>query len=681
MGLEAPLALLGLLAALIPILVHRMRNRELPAVVLPTYALLLRAAAKSQHKRALTDLLLLLVRVAVVVLAALALSAPFVSMRLHFGDGQVSNLALVIDDSLSMGRREGAASLLDEARARALDVIGALPEGSELSVVLAGKPARVLVPLTRDLVSVRRSLESATLSAVRSNDLNNAVELAQRQQNRGLTGPRQLLILSDFAGHAGIDSDALPLDGAGVSVERIGVAPTRANLSFAEVHATPDPTRPHEISIAVDVRASGAAELPRPEHVRVEIDLAGKLASSAELTLEHDAGHAILHVPAPEPNNPVEARLRLVGDDASAADNERSIVLGREGTTRILLVNGDPRPAERSDELYYATRALSLLPESVLSLRVRSIDALSLEHADLHDDDVIVLANAPTPSDATARHLIEFVEAGGGLIIAAGSRVDPNGYNAQLGPILPSHIRANARAGSLRLALGKRAQFLSEGLSGLREVRVQQRLLLENTGADELLSFEDGAPALSERSVGEGRCLILATSLDADFGDLPLRPGFLPLLAAMIREAAGPAAAARLHVAPGETVTLPMPAADGFMDVSRPDGKSQRFLHGGDELPRFSATDALGVYRIRTGRSGGDAANPVRSTFVVDPPRDEADLTPGPLPRVAGRALHKPSTTSVHKPLGGGVLLAFFGLVVLESLLRMRRRGFARQPS
>ena len=39
MVLEAPLALLGLLGVLIPLLLHRMRNRELPHVVLPTFAL------------------------------------------------------------------------------------------------------------------------------------------------------------------------------------------------------------------------------------------------------------------------------------------------------------------------------------------------------------------------------------------------------------------------------------------------------------------------------------------------------------------------------------------------------------------------------------------------------------------------------------------------------------------
>ena len=46
MGLETPLALLGLAAAVLPWLAHRIRRRDLVPVVLPTFALLLQVEAK-----------------------------------------------------------------------------------------------------------------------------------------------------------------------------------------------------------------------------------------------------------------------------------------------------------------------------------------------------------------------------------------------------------------------------------------------------------------------------------------------------------------------------------------------------------------------------------------------------------------------------------------------------------
>jgi hypothetical protein len=260
--------------------------------------------------------------------------------------------------------------------------------------------------------------------------------------------------------------------------------------------------------------------------------------------------------------------------------------------------------------------------------------------------------------------------------VAAGSRIDAVRYNAQLGAILPGHIRGAGRVDGAHLKLGKVPQFLPEGLVGLREVRVQQRLLLEPGQADTLLSFEDGLPALLARIEGEGRTLLLATSLDADFGDLPLRPGFLPLLAAMIRDAAGPAAAARTHVAPGEAVILPSAQAGGYIEVTNPRGQTERFTRSANaEPPRYTATDSLGMFAIRAGKSDRGSPGAVRGTFVVDPPQAESDPTLGPLPVVAGKAAKRPTAVNVRKALTPPLLLGFFVLVALESLVRVRKRS------
>jgi hypothetical protein len=675
MGLETPLALLGLLSVLIPVLAHRMRNRELPHVILPTFALLTKAAAKSQHKRALSDLLLLCVRIALVALASLALAAPFVSARLSFGDGQIANVLVVIDDSLSMARRESGTPLIERARARALQVLSALPEGSEFGVVLGGKPARVLLAPSRDLGSARRALENAPLRAVRSNDLNGAVELAWREQTRGGVSPKRMLVLSDFAKHATLDPDVLPLDAAAVSFERIGTAPHLPNLFIAQTHASVDPSRPLDTSIAVEVRVAGADTQAAPT-ARAELVIDGNVVSSAALIFEHGVAKAVLHATSPDPSQSVEALVRIATDDALAADNRASLVLGHADALQVLMVNGDPRPSSRSDELYYVSRALALLPDSQLSLRVQTVDPISFEHADLGASDVIVLANAPVPSSELAARLLEFVRNGGGLIVAAGARVEAAGYNALLGAVLPNHVSGIAPCSGLHLTLGD-APLLPEGLSGLREVRAQQRLLLEpNPGSETFLRFDDGTPALTARSEGEGRSMLLALTLDTDFSDLPLRPGYLPLLAAMIQNAAGAKAATRNRVAPGESVALPAPAAGHYLEVIAPDGRKQRIAHAGaTETTRFADTDSLGVFEIRAGRDGEADAKAVRASFVVGPPREESDLTPGALPRATAHdGKSAPATVSIHKPLSAWILLTVFGLAVLDGLLRMRRR-------
>lgn len=675
MGIETPLALLGLLGALIPLLAHRMRNRELPRVVLPTFALLSRAAAKSQHKRALSDLLLLCVRIAVIALASVALAAPFVRTQLRFGDGQLANVVFVIDDSLSMARRDAGSSLVEAARARALEALSTLPEGSEVAVVLAGKPARVLTPLSRDLGGVRRSLERAPLPAVRAGDMSAALELAAREQNRGTASPRRMLVLSDFAKHVALDPRAIP--DAAVSFERVGKEPDRPNLFIAQAHASADPSRPLDTSLALEVRATGDLANGVPD-ARAEARIDGRVVSGAALSFEHAVAKTVLHLPTPEPTQRVEVKLQLVTDDALDADNTTTLVLGHADALQLLLVNGDPRPSNRGDELYYASRALELLPDSQLSLRVKSVDALGFEHVDLKASDVVLMANAPPPSPELAERLIAFVRAGGGLIIAAGSHVEAAPYNALFGAVLPSHIQGLGPCNQLKLELGDHPHFLPDGLAGLRETRSHERLLIErNPGAETLLRFEDGLPALTARNEGEGRCLLFALSLDADLSDLPFRPGFLPLLAAMIQHAGGARASTRGHVSPGDIITLPTPMPGHVIEVSGPDGRTQQFTHASDgEAPRFSGTDALGLFRVRSGKA--DDASAVRATFVVEPPKDEGDLTPGPVPVPPNQGEDKPrAAVTVHKPLSPWILLGMFALVLLDGALRMRKRWAA----
>jgi hypothetical protein len=673
----------------IPLVLHRLRKRELPRVVLPTFALLSRAVAKSQQKQAFTDIWLLAARIALIAAAAFALAIPYITRQLTFGDGRLASVVIVIDDTLSMARIDAGKSIIGRARSRALEVVQALPQGSELAVILGGKPARVWIPLGRDLASAQRMLSETELPAVRENDLAQAIELAQRQQTRGLVSPQRILVLSDFAGHVtqlaqgtqGTQETnaarTLPSD-ASITYERVGGPPTKPNLYIASTHVSVDPAHPAETSIAVEVAAAFGSQPSERVEARVEVELQGAVAQSQAISVEHGAAQTKLRVPSPLPSQTLEARVRVVVDDALAADNQVSVVLGHADALQLLVVNGDPRPASRTDELFYAGRALALLSDGQLSMRVQTADPLSFEHSDLTDVDVIIMANVTAPDAALAKRLVEYVHNGGGLIVAAGSRMDATLYNARLEAVLPAHLRGTTNCDALRLAAPDHSTFLSDGQTGLHEVRSQQRLLVDILpSAETLLSYEDGAPALCARSEGDGRTLLLSTSLDTDYSDLPLRPGYLPLLAAMVRDAAGATAASRSRVTPGERFNVPSPKAGRYVEVRGPNGKAWRFssTHAAEKIS-FTQTDALGMYSIRAGHLDDGSEPRLRASFVVDPPRDESDVSPGPVPDSAGNSGEARSVkpVDVHVPCSPWLWLTVFVLVASEGVLRARKR-------
>ncbi|MCZ7687224.1 MAG: VWA domain-containing protein [Sandaracinaceae bacterium] len=255
MGFEAPLALLALAAAALPIVAHLLRRQDLPHRPLPTVVLLRRAEAASKKRVRVVDLLLLIVRVLLLALAALAIARPFFRVALAYGDGSVASVAIVIDDSMSVAGR-GDPSLLSRALARAGEAVESLPPDSEVAIVLAGAPARVLVARTDELAAAARALAAVPASSARGTDLAGAVALAERELTGARHADRRLLILTDGAAHGGLAGAALPR-GVTAEIERLGEDPPAENAAIVLARATPDPTTPGSASVAVEVRAQG----------------------------------------------------------------------------------------------------------------------------------------------------------------------------------------------------------------------------------------------------------------------------------------------------------------------------------------------------------------------------------------------------------------------------------------
>jgi hypothetical protein len=167
----------------------------------------------------------------------------------------------------------------------------------------------------------------------------------------------------------------------------------------------------------------------------------------------------------------------------------------------------------------------------------------------LADVDVLVLANVRAPAEDIAPALRARVAAGMGLWISVGERVEARAYNDRLGDLLPLLLREPLVVGT---APG-RTEARSEGVAppnlahpfllglqgdlGLLGTRARRIFLLEPDaarGAEVALSFTSGAPALISRPYERGRVALLTTSIDRDWSDLPLRPGFVPLAARVL---------------------------------------------------------------------------------------------------------------------------------------------------
>jgi hypothetical protein len=154
--------------------------------------------------------------------------------------------------------------------------------------------------------------------------------------------------------------------------------------------------------------------------------------------------------------------------------------------------------------------------------------------------------------------------------------------------------------------------------------------------------LDTGDPFLMEKACGEGRVIVCCTACDADWGNLPLRPFFLPLMQQLVTHLASKVYPPR-NVEIGQRLAafVPPALAGQRAVLVGPDGSKQEVpiakqeMHG---LVEYGATTRPGLYLLEL--PGGDVIH-----FVVRTPAVESN--PARLGAEALQALAKDMNATV----------------------------------
>lgn len=608
MGLGLPLALLAAFGILLPIAAHLARQQDLPKLSFPALSLLRHAEAESKERVRVKDRALLALRVLLVAALAFAAAAPFVWRSGAFADGRVSSLVLIVDDSMSME------SAMTEARERALSAIDALPSGSEVALIGAGHPARVLSPLSAERDLARAALEAMSTGG-RGTDMSTAATLAAAQLAPARFA-RRVLTLSDFAYEG---SPAWPRNSE-LAFER--TAPAEGNAAVLECSIAPDPTREGFHSVRALVRAPVGTW-------NLRILLGDEVLSEENVVVGEDGQSAVI-VGVVVPTGQDVLRVQVVSeDDPIQADNTRDIWMSAASSRRVLIVDGDPPQGEAR----FVRRALDVAPALAGGgrLEYRIVDKGRFMTLSLDAFDSILMLDAALPHPG----LEAFLQGGGGLVVAAGPHVE----RSSLRDILPA-----------RIGEPRNEAVHAEGEWDVEDFWATQYVELEpHAGSEVLMRWSSGSPAL----VADGGVAVFSSALDDDWSELPYAPGFVAFVHRLVssfgeaeRAAGTYTAGAPVQVPAGESVVMP----NG--DV--------RFHESGD----FVATGEVGHYALSADDSSG---------FVVVADSRESDVRPGALP--SERRSDQAQGPASKAPLANWAFLLFGLGVVVEGFLRIRRHA------
>lgn len=611
LGFLVPAFLAGLAAIAIPVLMHlRDRNEETPTRF-PSLMFLVRLPIRTSDRRKVTDWPLLLLRALAVAILVLAFSRPFFGRDAQAaGTARVRAVVLMLDRSMSMGYTGTWEAARDSART----LLDGLAADDQVALVLFDEEATLAQDWTADHAAVRAVID-ATTPVAHGTGFGAALRVARTALVGAPPGAPEIVMVSDLqrSGLTGVAGLAMP---AGVPIRVIEAAPAaRPNTSVAQVEARRIVDGPR-VQLQVQARVV-TRELTAPRRTRLTLSLAGREVGAREVTLPASGELTVIFDPVAAPAAAVAGHVTAEADALPGDDRLEFLLPADDALTVVLVVPDDLA----RDETLFFERALAIGRAPAVRIdrrRPGTIDAAALARADL-----VFFWDIAPPAGAAGAALDAWVNAGGGLAVLAGSRLASRRVTA-LAATAGVNGQADRRAagggtlGEVRMEHPLFSPFRAApaALSASRFYRYPR--LDPAVGSDVLARFDDGAPAVLERVVGEGRVLVLASGLDVRESDFPLQPAFLPFLRRVALYGAGHEAAP-LSRRTGES-WMPRGVRRAAV-IAEPDGTLLRPEAG--ESGVAVILQQVGVYAAYEGRVDGSP----RDRVAVNVGPAESDLT------------------------------------------------------
>jgi len=467
--------------AAIPIIIHLLNRRRLRKLDWAAMEFLLAALKRTRRRVRIEQLILLMVRIAMMIVLALFLARPMLS------DSEFSWLAsalkkeekiFVLDDSLSMARRHTDGNVFDRAAdavSTELNRLGRRRAGDIVSLMRASQsdtpPPGVFIN-QESSAELEQTVKSFTPTSTRM-DVAKALESIAQKSATATTGgpqhPRSISIVTDLRS---VDWT----DGAGGPSEAISQALTR--LSSNEENAPriiiydvgSDDTS--NVAITEVALEGGKPTVGIPTEVRVKVRNFGRdpvsamrLQMSFGAVSDEDTGAGSTGTGAVTGTALAPSIERLQGGETTTAsipctfrkpgqywakvevsgsgssgnrdslpeDNTLSFVVDVVEATDVLLISGEPSSERWEGETDFLVSVLDPDGEAKEGIRPTITSEDNPPEESLDKFVVIYLANVHSLPEAFRRRVGRYVRDGGSLVIFLGDQVDQAEYLRQFG--------------------------------------------------------------------------------------------------------------------------------------------------------------------------------------------------------------------------------------------------------
>ena len=529
--------LVGLLAGLVPIAIHLIRREKPPKLLFSTIRFLKKTSKKLVLFQHLQQILLLILRSAIICLLVFAFARPFFNQSVtRLLDVDPQSAVILLDLSMSMQYGD----TFERAKNEALDILGDMTSGDEVGLIGFSDRSELVRELDTDIDSVRSAITEIEQAGFGATRYMPNLRLADQLLEGSRYENRAVYLISDFQ-EAGIqDMDEGWKLSPGVAFTGIDVGEEESsNLVLTDVRSPEqlleDAT---EQQILARVRTTGTLYLAQGE---VSLSLDGQMVDRVQVDLGEQSEEVVNFTAEFDLEGTHEGEVRISGDDFSV-DNSYFFTVDVLPKIRVLLVNGEASENWFDDEGHWFGLAVSSTEESPFQLD--TIEPATLSAAVLRQNDVVALLNVGDLSSSQAVAISNYVQNGGALLIAPGDRVNQELFNRQFGDISPAilqNLDLLSRDDYLVIADFDRRHPILRPLDTDWSARFQGHWsMLPHEEADVLMQFDNTEPALVERKIGDGSVMLFASAMDLEWNNLPLQGLFLPFVHQTLRHLVQP---------------------------------------------------------------------------------------------------------------------------------------------
>jgi len=646
-----PIALIGLLAASIPLLLHIFNLRKLKTIEFSTLSFLKELQKTKIRRLKIRQLLLLVLRTLLVVLVVLAFSRPTLKGSLPGGlAGQAKTTAVIVfDDSQSMTASDEQGELLHQAKIAAIAVIDLLKDGDDVILL---KLSEVPIDGASDIPSSQRNFSALrnAINEIKPSSIHRTLEDALSFSARLLAASqnfnKEVYLVSDFQSGSLESKTHIRKTGEKLfapTTQFFLVSLGKRELQNVSVEPLEIPNTIFEVNKSFIVKTKltnhGSANLQN--HVlsvyqdgsrvgQKGVDLRAGQSVETEFTL------------VPKHSGFIEGKIEVEDDDLEF-DNARFFIVRIPEELHVLLIGS------ASDMTYLRIALTSHLTDSSASIIVNQIPYDRFSPSQLNNIDVIVLANLHELTRDQSLALKTYLMNGGGMLFFPGAQTTVDAFNASIAVPLGISPAATTEGNLPSQSAKSFIEFDKVDLrhplfAGMFEDtdakqskgKTQQQRVLESPHivksfcyiptpkSRSIITLTNRYPFLMEEQIGNGHILFFAVAANTEWSDLPLKGLFVPLVHRSLAYCAQETAMQQSLLIGEETIIHLRTSSPPQLTMRKPDSV-EIIIHpqqlAAEKTIHFSDDDIPGVYTVAS-------HNLILGKFAVNIDPDESNTAP-----------------------------------------------------